>query len=410
VYDAAGHEVNGKKGHVPVRIEPFQLERWMTTYEVNVAWDIAESGIYPMSLRELLDLLPPEERESELNRLLDLRLGYSEACGSAELRGLIAATYDNTSPDEILITTGAIEANFLLFNELLSAGDRVVAVSPAYQQLHSVARAIGCDVALWTLRDDGGFRFDLDDLRALATPGTRMIVVNTPHNPTGAMLSEEQLREIYALAEELDAWVLSDEAYRWLDLPGSPPLARPMRNLGPRAISTGTFSKPFGLPGLRIGWIAAPADIVQRCWGLRDYISLSPGKLNDALALLAFRHRDQIVERTRQIVAENLPFAERWFAENADLVSWTPPQGGILALMNCRLDLPSLELANRLAEDYSVMLAPGSAFGYEGYLRIGVGNSPAIFAEGLRQTARCLRDLTEAGVSRRSTELVAAPA
>jgi aspartate/methionine/tyrosine aminotransferase len=380
-----------------VRIEPFQLEHWMTKYELNVRWDIAESGIYPMSSRELLDLLPPEERQSELDRLLDLRLGYSEACGSAELRGLIAGTYENTSPDEVLVTTGAIEANFLLFNELLSAGDRVVVVNPAYQQLHSVAEAIGCEVALWTLRDDGGFRFDLDDLRALATPGTRLIVVNSPHNPTGAMLSEEQLREIYALAEELDAWVLSDEAYRWLDLPGSPPLAPPMRNLGPRAISTGTFSKPFGLPGLRIGWIAAPEDVVRRCWGLRDYISLSPGKLNDALAVVAFRHRDQIVERTRQIVAENLPFAARWFAENEDLASWTPPRGGILALMKYRLDLPSLELANRLAEDYSVMLAPGSAFGYEGYLRIGVGNNSDIFAEGLRQTARCLRDLASTG-------------
>ena len=332
----------------------------------------------------------------ELDRLLDLRLGYSEACGSAELRGLIAATYEKTSPDEILVTTGAIEANFLLFNELLSAGDQVVAVSPAYQQLHSVAKAIGCDVALWKLRDDGGFRFDLDDLRALATPRTRMIVVNTPHNPTGAMLSEEQLREIYALAEELDAWVLSDEAYRWLDLPGSSPLAPPMRNLGPRAISTGTFSKPFGLPGLRIGWIAAPEDVVRRCWGLRDYISLSPGKLNDALAVLAFRHRDQIVERTQRIVAENLPFAERWFAENADLVSWTPPRGGILALMKYQLDLPSLELANRLAEDYSVMLAPGSAFGYEGYLRIGVGNTPENFAEGLRQTSRPVCEISPA--------------
>jgi aspartate/methionine/tyrosine aminotransferase len=391
-----------------VRIEPFQLERWMTKYELDVRWDIAESGIYPMSSRELLDLLAPDERQSELDRLLDLRLGYSEACGSAELRGLIAATYENTSPDEILITTGAIEANYLLFNELLSAGDRVVAVSPAYQQLHSVAKAIGCDVALWTLRDDGGFRFDLDDLRALVTPGTRMIVVNSPHNPTGAMLAEEQLREIYALAEELDAWVLSDEAYRWLDLPGSPPLPPPMRNLGPRAISTGTFSKPFGLPGLRIGWIAAPEDVVRRCWGLRDYISLSPGKLNDALAVLAFRHRDQIVERTRQIVAENLPFAAGWFAENEDLVAWTPPRGGILALMKYQLDLPSSELANRLAEDYSVMLAPGSAFGYEGYLRIGVGNSPEIFAEGLRQTARCLRDLAEAGVPWRSVEMTAA--
>lgn len=379
----------------------------MTKYEIKVKWDIAESGIFPMSTREIIDLLPSAARETELERLLDLRLGYSEACGSEELRGLIAATYENTSPDEILITTGAIEANFLLFNELLSAGDRVVIVDPAYQQLHSVARAIGCDVALWKLRPDDGFRFDVDDLRALATLGTRMIVINTPHNPTGAMLTEPQLREIYILAEELDAWVLSDEAYRWLDLPGNPPLAPPLRNLGPRAICTGTFSKPFGLPGLRTGWIAAPPDVIQRCWGLRDYISLSPGKLNDALAVIAFRHRDQIVERTRVIVAENLPFARRWFAENADLVSWTPPKGGILALMKYELDIPSLELANRLAEEYSVMLAPGSAFGYEGYLRIGIGNTPQIFAEGLRQTARCLRDLT-AGVPQRSSELAAA--
>jgi aspartate/methionine/tyrosine aminotransferase len=376
-----------------VRIEPFQLERWMTTYEMDVKWDIAESGIFPMSTRELLDLLPEGAREAALDALLDTRLGYSEARGSQELRDLIAATYDNTLPDEILVTTGAIEANFLLFNELLSPGDRVVAVAPAYQQLNSVPRAIGCDVALWHLRRDGGFRYDLDDLRALATPGTRLIVLNTPHNPTGAMLTAEELREIYALAEELDAWVLSDEAYRWLELPGGPTLAPPMRNLGARAISTGTFSKPFGLPGLRIGWMAAPQEIVQRCWGLRDYISLSPGKMNDALATIAFRNREQINERTKRIVAENLDFAEQWFAENGDLVSWTPPLGGLLALMKYELEIPSLDLANRLAEEYSVMLAPGSAFGYEGYLRIGVGNTPAAFAEGLRQTARCLRTL-----------------
>ena len=114
-----------------MRIEPFQLERWMTTYEMDVQWDIAESGIFPMTTRELLDLLPEDERESALDELLDLRLGYSEARGSAELRSLIAGTYKDTSPDEILVTTGAIEANFLLFNELLSPGDRVVAVAPA---------------------------------------------------------------------------------------------------------------------------------------------------------------------------------------------------------------------------------------------------------------------------------------
>ena len=376
-----------------MRIEPFHLERWMTKYEVNVRWDIAESGIFPMSTRELLALLPEDERQTALERLLDTRLGYSEARGSEELRALLAASYENTSADQILVTTGAIEANFLAFNELLSPGDRVVAVAPAYQQLSSVPKAIGCDVVLWHLRRDGGFRYDLDDLRALATPGTRMIVINTPHNPTGAMLSASDLAEIYALAETLDAWVLSDEAYRWLDLPGRAPLAPPMRNLGPRAISTGTFSKPFGLPGLRIGWLAAPEEVIQRCWGLRDYISLSPGKLNDALATLAFRHREAIAQRTREIVGENLDFAEQWFAENADLVSWTPPLGGLLALMKYEVEIPSLGLANRLAEEYSVMLAPGSAFGYEGYLRLGIGNTPPAFAEGLRQTARCLRDL-----------------
>ncbi len=388
-----------------MRIEPFQLERWMTTYETTARWDIAESGIFPMSTREILDLLPADERDGELDRLLDLRLGYSEACGSAELRGLIAATYTNTSPDEVLVTTGAIEANFLLFNELLSAGDRVVIVDPAYQQLQSVARAIGCDVALWKLRAEDGFRFDLDELRRLATPRTRMIVINTPHNPTGAMLSASDLRAIYALAEELDAWVLSDEAYRWLDLPENPPLAPPMRNLGLRAISTGTFSKPFGLPGLRMGWLVAPEDVVRRCWGLRDYISLSPGKLNDVLATMAFCHREKIIARTGEIVAENLPVAERWFAENDDLVCWTPPRGGLLALMRYELDVPSLELANRLAENYGVMLAPGSAFGYEGYLRIGIGNDPEVFAEGLRQTARCLRELKSAEVALRSGDL-----
>jgi aspartate/methionine/tyrosine aminotransferase len=373
----------------------------MTKYEVDVDYDIAESGIFPMSTRELVALLPDEEREAALDGLLDLRLGYSEARGTEELRGLIAATYENTSPDDILITTGAIEANFRLFNELLNAGDRVIVVDPAYQQLQSVPRAIGCDVALWRVRHDGGFHFDLDDLRALATPNTRLIAINTPHNPTGAMLTAAQLREIYALAEELDAWVLSDEAYRWLELPGGAPLAPPMRDLGPRAISTGTFSKPFGLPGLRAGWMAAPEEIVRRCWGLRDYITLSPGKLNDALAVIAFRHRDRIAERTRAIVTENLDAAEHWFAQNADLASWTPPQGGLLALMKYELDNPSLALANRLAEDYSVMLAPGSAFGYEGYLRIGIGATPKIFATGLERTARCFRDFVAEGAPAR---------
>lgn len=380
-----------------MKIETFELERWMTTWETRVEYDIAESGILPMTARELLDLLPEAERQPTLDRLLDTRLGYSEAPGSHELRSLIAATYRDTGPEHVLITTGAIEANFLAFNTLLEPGDHVVAVYPAYQQLYSVPRAIGCDVTLWRLRPENDFRYDLDELETLVRPNTKLIVVNTPHNPTGAMLAPGDLRRIYDLALSLGARVLCDEAYRWLDVPGGDPFAPPVRDLGNAGISVGTFSKPFGLPGLRAGWLVGPADFIAACWAMRDYITLSPGKLNDALAVIAFRHRDQVVERTRRIVAANLATARAWFAEHASVVSWTEPRGGLLALLRYNLDIPSLAMADRLAEEYSVMLAPGSAFGYEHHLRIGIGQHPDVFAEGLARTAACFRDLQAVG-------------
>lgn len=389
------------KGDEGVKIETFALERWMTTYETKVAYDIAESGICPMTTAELLGMLPAEERETALADLLALPLGYSEAPGSLELRSLLAATYQNTGPEEILVTTGAIEANFLLLNVLLEPGDHVVAVEPAYQQLGAVARAIGCEVTPWRLRPETGFRYDLDELERLVTPRTRLLVVNTPHNPTGAMLSDAELDRIYGLAVASEAHLLCDEAYRWLEIPGGEPLAAPIRNRGDAGISVGTLSKPFGLPGLRIGWMAAPAEVVAACWAMRDYVSLSPGKLNDALAVLALRQRDRLVERTQGIVAENLATAGAWFAAHADVVEWTPPRGGLLALLRYGLDIPSLQLANRLAEEYSVMLAPGSAFGLEHTLRIGVGQAPPIFAEGLVRTATCLADLRAEGVELR---------
>ena len=373
----------------------------MTTWETKTPYDIAESGIFPMTVQELLDLEPASERGDALARLLELRLGYSEARGTHELRSAIAATYRDTGPEEVLVTTGAIEANFLLFNALLEPGDHVVAVYPAYQQLYSVPRAIGCDVSLWKLRPEDRFRYDLGELERLLRPKTRLIVINTPHNPTGSMLSEEDLRRIDALASSAGARVICDEAYRWLDLPGSEPLAPPMRNLSGKGISVGTVSKPFGLPGLRIGWFAGPSDLVARCWGTRDYVSLSPGKLNDALAVIALKHRSRIVDRTRAIVSRNLQTARAWFAAHSEIVSWTEPRGGLLALMSYALDIPSLELSDLLAEKYGVMLAPGSAFGIEHHLRIGIGQEPGIFSEGLRRTADCFVELERRGVARR---------
>jgi len=376
-----------------MKIETFALERWMTKYETRVKYDIAESGIFPLTVNDLLSFEPSGDRAAILDRLLNLRLGYSEAPGTIELREALAETYKNCEPDNILVTTGAIEANFLLFNVLLKSGDHVVAPYPAYQQLYSVPRAIGCDVSLWKVGPDTGCRYDLDELERLVTPRTRLIVVNTPHNPTGAMLSTEGLRRVYELAESVGALVLCDEAYRWLTVPGGEDLAPPIFNLGSSGISVGTVSKPFGLPGLRIGWIAADQDTVAQCWGMRDYVSLSPGKLNDALAVLAIKHRDKIVERNNGIISANLAAASAWIERHSNILSWQPPRAGLLALLHYKLDIPSLELANVLAEDYSVMLAPGSAFGYENHLRIGIGQDPPVFAAGLERAGACFASL-----------------
>jgi len=368
-----------------MRLVPFALERWMTTYETRVEYDLAESGIHPLTTAELLAFDPEPDRR--IHELLTVPLNYSEARGTHELRGRIAETYRAVTADDVLVTTGAIEANYLLFNALLQPGDRVVSVYPAYQQLYTVPEAIGCEVARLELREESGYRYDLDALERLVDERTRMIVVNTPHNPTGAAMSAAECARVYALAESVGAYILADEAYRWLTVDDLP-LPPPFRDFGPRAISVGTLSKPFGIPGLRLGWMATTAEIAECCWYYRDYTSLSPGGLSDYLACRTFANREAILARTHAISAENLKTLRAFIAERADLFSWVEPRGGLLGLLRYHLDLPSEIVANRLAEEESVMLAPGSAFGMEERLRIGLGTRPDRFIAGLERVDR----------------------
>ncbi len=377
-----------------MKIERFELERWMTRWELDVDYDICESGILPLSLAELYALVGSDAASTLEQQINTMPQSYSEARGTLALRTALAATYENATPDDILVTTGAIEANFLIFNALVNPGDHVVAVSPAYQQLHSVPRAIGADLSLWDVTSDGGgFAYDLDRLEAILRPDTKLIVINTPHNPTGAILDSNQLDRVLELARERDAWVLSDEAYRWLEHPGGAKLVEPARNRYEKAVSVGTMSKPFGMPGLRIGWFAANQELANRAWGLRDYISLSPSKISDAVTCAVIENRDKILPRNGKIMQENLEFARRWFVDNAELASWSEPKAALLAMMKYTAPVDSEILADRLAKDVRVMLAPGSAFGLDGYLRIGIGQRQDLFAEGLRLTGEFLRGL-----------------
>ena len=372
-----------------MKIEDFELERWLTKHELNVKYDIAESGILPLSLNDLLEF-ETKNQKAELEYLLNLPLGYTEAVGTEKLRTEIAKTYSGKiDADNILVTTGAIEANFLLLNVLLNAGDHVVSCFPAYQQLYSVPKAIGCDLSLWKVEANNDFNYDLNVLKSLVTNKTKLIIINSPHNPTGAMLNKEELLAVYNLADSVGAKVLCDEAYRWIEIPSGENIAPPICTFGETGISVGTISKPFGLPGLRTGWMVAPKEIIKKCWAMRDYISLSPGKLNDAIAFLAFKNKDKIIERNNIIITKNLNSTNNWIEKHSDFLSWKAPRAGLLALLKYDIDIPSLELADKLATEYSVMLAPGSSFGYENFLRIGIGQKPEVFEAGLEAASNC---------------------
>lgn len=214
-----------------MKIETFALERWMTTWELNVTHDITESGISPMSINDLMTVAGVEHPEAVIADLMARPQLYSEARGTEDLRRIIAGTYRDVTPDDVLVTTGAIEANFLICNALLEAGDHVVVTTPCYQQLVSVPRALGCVVSEWQVTPESGFQFDLDALEALVTDRTKLIIINSPHNPTGALLDQADMERIAAIAQRVDAWVLSDEAYRWLDHPGGVTMPAPLRDI-----------------------------------------------------------------------------------------------------------------------------------------------------------------------------------
>jgi arginine:pyruvate transaminase len=245
-----------------VKVETFTLERWMSTWETVAKFDIAESGIFPLTTRELLDFLPADDRQAVEDTLLDLRLGYTEARGTARLRADLAATYADVNPEQILVTTGAIEANYLLVNTLLEAGDHVVSVLPAYQQLYSVAKAVGCDISLWNIVEDGGnYRFDLDELERLVKPETKMILINTPNNPTGAVYSRESLEAIAKLCVEHDLWLLSDEVY-WTLGGGHHVSPRALPGMAERTLVINSMSKSHGMTGWRMGWLTGSESMI----------------------------------------------------------------------------------------------------------------------------------------------------
>jgi len=373
-----------------VKIREFLVERWLNTLELGARFNLAETDAKPFTLEELLAL---GDREELLAELAAIRLGYNPTMGSFALRQAIAGLYQSVTPEQVLVTGGAIEADFLLANVLVEPGDTVIVQFPAYQVLYAVAEARGATVKRWTMSLDNGYRPDLDRLAALIDDRTKLVVINTPHNPTGAVLTREELETILGWAEERGFWVLSDEVYHGLAYEEGllPPLAR---DLSPRAISVGSMSKTFGLSGLRLGWIAGPEEILQACWSWKDYTSISNSPLSDFLARLALVNVDRVWERNLALARENRRVLLDWFEENRPIIDYVAPRAGLVCFPRFNLPISTEEFCRRAYEERGVLLVPGECFEMPGHIRFGFGGDPAEFAAGLRELGEVLREVT----------------
>jgi aspartate/methionine/tyrosine aminotransferase len=362
-----------------MRVEQFAMERMQSTWENLVEFNLSESGVHPLTPRELLQDAPFE-------LLLDQPLVYTQSNGTRELRAAIAGLYQGSSIDHVQVTNGGSEANYISIWKLVEPGDEVVMLVPNYMQTWGLVRAFGGTVREWRLVEDraaGRWRPDLDELATLVNDRTRAIVICTPNNPTGATLTAEELDAIAQIAVRRGTWVLSDEVYRGAELGDHE--AASMWGRYERVIVTSGLSKAYGLPGLRIGWIAAPPEFVAATWSYHDYTTIAPGALSDRLARVALdpSRRGAILARTRRIVRENLPLIEGWLRAHDPMFSWLAPQAGAIVYVRYNYAINSTELATRLREEKSVLIVPGDHFGMDGYLRLGFGERPDYLLQGL---------------------------
>ena len=362
-----------------MRIEDFELERFFARYEFAVRHLLCASDVEGWAMADLLALADPETAALWHG----LRLGYTEAPGHPLLRTEIASLYEGIVPDEVLVFSGAEEAIFAAVNVLLGAGDHAIVVWPSYQSLHAIARAAGVDVTLHELHPEDGWAIDLDLLRRQVTPRTRLIVVNVPHNPTGALPDVATYRAVADIAADAGATLLSDEVYRFLEFD---PLDRlpAGADVGPHGVSVGVMSKSFALAGLRIGWLAThDARLLDAAARFKDYTTICASAPAEVLALIALRARDDVLARSRSIVDANLVLLDGFFARRPEQFGWVRPRGGSIGFPVLRAGVPIDRFAEDLVAAEGVLLAPGSIFGHPGnHFRIGYGRTdlPAALA------------------------------
>ncbi len=359
-----------------MKIEEFKLERNQSLFENTVSYNLTESGIHPCALNDFLT-------EEEQREVLGLELGYGQTNGDPGLRDAIAALYPGFDRDNVLVTNGSAEANFVAIWSLLEAGDEVLMMLPNYMLVWGLARSLAAKIVPFYLREERNWGIDLAEIESLVTERTRMIVICNPNNPTGSVLSEADMAGVARVADKTGAYILSDEIYRGSELQGQE--SKSFHDVYDRAIILSGLSKAMAHPGLRIGWIAAEKQVVDECWHRHDYTSISTGIISQyaGAKLLEPERRQSILNRGRDILKSNLDYLTDWIKGHKNRFHLIPPRAGGMAFVHYELPINSSELTDRLRLEKSVFVVPGDWYGMDAYLRFGIGCHQDVLRESL---------------------------
>ena len=375
-----------------MNIKPFAVEEWMNKWETGARYNIAETCVDSVSLDELFEITG-EDKDAFLSEFCKKRLTYGVIEGRAGFRKGICRLYRSINEDEVITTHGAAGANHHVFYSLISPGDRVISIMPTYQQLYSIPESLGADVRIVELKKENDYLPDIESIRKLAADGVKMICINNPNNPTGALMEESYLRQIADIARDSDAYILCDEVYRHLGQDGEWPES--VADIYEKGISVSSMSKVFSLAGLRLGWIAThDRKALDEMILHRDYDLVSCGMFDESVAELALRHSEKLLERNKKIVSENLRILDEW-VDSEKHVSYVKPHAGTTALVYYDIDMDSYEFCEKMYHETGAFVTPGDCFEQSHSMRIGYACDTETLKKGLNAVSEFMKIMEE---------------
>jgi aspartate/methionine/tyrosine aminotransferase len=360
-----------------MHITPFRIEEYMGRYEFSAKYLLSSSDAESQTIADLL-ALEPTAHEAFLKHWC----GYTESPGAPYLREVLAAIYQHQHPDNLVVVSAAEEAIFLFYHALLTPDDHAIVETPCYESALTVPKSTGASVSEWRRKPENAWAHDVAALESLIRPNTRAIYINTPHNPTGVLMPAPIFHRVLELASRHGIYVLCDEVYR--ELEHAPATRLPAAcDCYDRALSLGSVSKTYGLPGLRLGWLAcADRVFLQKVISLKHYTTICASAPSEFLTALAFRHRQKFIDRNLQIVLNNLCQLCAFFTRHADLFEWAPPNASTIGFARFKPQRDVQSFCEQVVAQSGVLLLPGSVYDEPRHIRFGYGrrNMPEALA------------------------------